>query len=93
MVSCFRRSQIDLPDDLPPCMITSMMFIVSLTVFSARTNQARSASNESTADGYSVRFDLDLQETSTTNSIIQVELLYTFPGLSTTLPEQHPISH
>ena len=56
-------------------MITSMMFIVSLTVFSARTNQARSASNESTADGYSVRFDLDLQETSTTNSIIQVELL------------------
>ena len=45
------------------------------TVFSARANQARSASNESTADGYSVRFDLDLQETSTTNSIIQVELL------------------
>ena len=56
-------------------MITSMMFIVSLTVFSARANQARSASNESTADGYSVRFDLDLQETSTTDSIIQVELL------------------
>jgi len=55
----------------------SMIFDVdiSFTVVSARTKVARSASSESTMDGYSVQFDLDLQENTTTSSIVQAELL------------------
>ena len=52
-----------------------MIFDVSFTVVSARTKVARSASSESTMDGYSIQFDLDLQENTTTSSIVQAELL------------------
>jgi len=52
-----------------------MIFDVSFTVVSARTKVARSASSESTVDGYSIQFDLDLQKNTTTSSIVQAELL------------------
>jgi len=51
-----------------------MIFDV-FTVVSARTKVARSASSVSIMDGYFIQFDLDLQENTTTSSIVQAELL------------------